>query len=207
MMMEDQVHEDYDEDYDDYDDSNVAIPNNDDGIDNDDDNVTPDAFLNNGMDDKNYISVALIGSSGGGTATLGHTQPEEFIQLLSKELEDKVTSASSPTTPSHSTQKQPVLRLKYIIFISLDNGNGFDTASIDEEATLYYSNGYDDKGGEDTILRRYRGTLQELNDKIRQLQKTELADRMIRRRRRRRQMHPSDIDALICVSCKPDLFP
>ena len=33
-----------------------------------------------------YYSVALIGSSGGGTATLGHTDPIEVITTVHREL-------------------------------------------------------------------------------------------------------------------------
>ena len=86
--------------------------------------------------------------------------------------------------------------LKFVMFLVSDDGNGFDTASLDDNVTLYYHNEYDKELEGHMIIER--GTLREVNGKIDHIQKTILAD-MIR-------INPCDIDALVCVSCKPDLF-
>ena len=181
MLMEDhqEDHQDdngYDYDSDDDDDTNSCI------------------YLDNGDIVKRYINVALIGSSGGGTATLGHTKPVEFMRLLDEEFKTKVTT-SSKSSP-HLTKTEPPMLLKFIMFLVLDNGNGFDTASLDDKVTLYFHNEYDKDCREHMLIEH--GTLREINEKMIHIQKTILAD-MIGR-------YPCDIDALICVSCKPDLF-
>jgi hypothetical protein len=68
-------------------------------------------------------TVALIGSSGGGTATQGHTNPLLFLDTIQQEL---------------YKLKEPV-DLSRIIFVSLDNGKGMDSANLQKDpATLYY---------------------------------------------------------------------
>jgi hypothetical protein len=68
----------------------------------------------------------LIGSSGGGTATLGHTQASKFVNTIDIELENISESVSLSTA----------------IFVSLDGGKGMDSATEEDGATLYHlSNG------------------------------------------------------------------
>lgn len=67
-----------------------------------------------------HYSVALIGSSGGGTATLGHTNPTELLRTVHRQLlhvrsEDKLC-----------------LGLTHAIFVSLCDGSGFDSLKKDE---------------------------------------------------------------------------
>ncbi|KAL3791753.1 hypothetical protein HJC23_007520 [Cyclotella cryptica] len=80
-----------------------------------------------------YYSVALIGSSGGGTATLGHTNPIELLTTIHNELmrirdvDDESRTAVKPKPH----RRRVCLGLSHAIFVSLCDGGGFD--SIGEE--------------------------------------------------------------------------
>ena len=67
--------------------------------------------------------VALIGSTGGGTATLGHTDPPQLLQMIGRELK-KVADCDG---------------ISRALFVALEGGKGFD--QVDDEqndpATLY----------------------------------------------------------------------
>jgi hypothetical protein len=90
--------------------------------------------------------VALIGSSGGGTATLGHTQTSEFVNTIDVELEN----ISEPVS------------LSTVIFVSLDGSKGMDSATEEDGATLYHlSNG---------VQRFHHGTLKEINERVQDLE-------------------------------------
>jgi hypothetical protein len=90
--------------------------------------------------------VALIGSSGGGTATLGHTQASEFVNTIDVELENISESVSLSTA----------------IFVSLDGGKGMDSATEEDGATLYHlSNG---------VQKFHHGTLKEINERVQYLE-------------------------------------
>lgn len=72
------------------------------------------------MTGQRHYSVVLIGSSGGGTATLGHTNPVELLRTVHQQLlhirsEDKVC-----------------LGLTHAIFVSLSDGSGFDSLKKEE---------------------------------------------------------------------------
>lgn len=71
------------------------------------------------------MSVAVIGSSGGGTATLGHTEAAELLRTIHEELR-KVEDAVGITNA---------------IFVSLHGGKGFDSASDTDMAMLYSAKG------------------------------------------------------------------
>lgn len=71
------------------------------------------------------MSVAVIGSSGGGTATLGHTEAAELLRTIHEELR-KVEDAVGITNA---------------IFVSLHGGKGFDSASDTDTAMLYSAKG------------------------------------------------------------------
>ena len=70
-----------------------------------------------------YYSVALIGSSGGGTATLGHTDPIELLETVNKELlniHDK-----NDTRVCHG--------ISHAIFVCLTDGSGFDAVRSEKD--------------------------------------------------------------------------
>ena len=83
--------------------------------------------------EKKYSAV-LIGSSGGGTATLGHTNPVELLETVHKELRRL-----------GSDEKGQCIGLSHAIFVSLCNGSGFD--SIQKENWLPRNNSNAENGG------------------------------------------------------------
>lgn len=92
------------------------------------------------------MHAALIGSSGGGTATLGHTLHSEFVNTIVQEL----GSISEPAS------------LKTVLFVSLDGGKGMDSAMDEDPATLYHLS--------DGTQRSVHGTLKEINEHVKELE-------------------------------------
>lgn len=77
--------------------------------------------------DAEYYSVALIGSSGGGTATLGHTDPNELITTIHREL---IQIRNNTEVENKEGRRCRVcLGLSHAIFVSLCDGSGFDSIS------------------------------------------------------------------------------
>lgn len=113
--------------------------------------------------------IALIGSSGGGTATLGHTNTREFIDVISRHFSDGIEGAD--------------VKLVKFLFVSMDDGSGFDGATGSENVTLH-----DERDS-------FKGTLAAINEKVKVYEKY-LAD----------EIRYGNIDGLISVSCKPSLF-
>eukprot|EP00978_Attheya_sp_CCMP212_P001131 scaffold2345_cov51-Attheya_sp.AAC.3 len=75
--------------------------------------------------------VALVGSSGGGSATLGHTDPAALLRTIQKELSQNVSS-------SNPDSEGP--RLRHALFLSVDRGlDGLLLSDTDHDvhATLY----------------------------------------------------------------------
>ncbi|KAL7478540.1 hypothetical protein ACHAW6_004303 [Cyclotella cf. meneghiniana] len=89
-----------------------------------------------------YYTVALIGSSGGGTATLGHTNSIELLTTIHSELLRIHQVDDESKTSAKPRRKRACLGLSHAIFVSLCDGGGFD--SIGEEGW---------KPGEDDGLR------------------------------------------------------
>ena len=83
-----------------------------------------------------YYSVALIGSSGGGTATLGHTDPIEVLTTIHREL-------LNLTDPSDDNRRV-CIGLSHAIFVSLSDGSGFDSVRSENE---WIPDGFDDGMG------------------------------------------------------------
>ena len=126
--------------------------------------------------------IALIGSSGGGTATLGHTNPLEFVRLIADHL--KCIGGEESSSPPSS----PVV-LDTVLFVSLDSGAGFDSVSGGEDATLLFLR---DGGSTQTT---HRGTLDRINGLVREFEENTA-----------KGFGDGTLHGLICVSCKPSLF-
>lgn len=128
------------------------------------------------MDDSASLEkrVALVGSSGGGTATLGHTNIGGFVEMISRFLSGiRVHTAS--------------VQLVTVLFVSMDDGGGFDGSTGKEQATLLYIR--------ETYQHSIRGTLDAINRRVQTLEKILAKD-----------IREGNIDGLITVSCKPSLF-
>lgn len=122
------------------------------------------------------MSVVLIGSSGGGTATLGHTDPAELLNTIHQELL-KVEDASGITSA---------------LFVSLHGGKGFDSACDTDKATLYSVS--EGSGGECSVQVVKSGKLKDVNQRCVELDKA-LAQ----------QIFKGEITGLICISCDVDV--
>lgn len=74
--------------------------------------------ISTAMAESTEYSVVLIGSSGGGTATLGHTNPIELLNTVHKEL-----------CHLHSDKEEGniCVGLSHAIFVSMCDGSGFDS--------------------------------------------------------------------------------
>ena len=103
-----------------------------------------------GNEEENPMSVALIGSSGGGTATLGHTDPVQLLRVIGQEL--RKANAS----------------LDQVLFVALEGGKGMDTAQPTDSATLYSIR-------ESHLQIVKTGTLQQVNAVCRELDETVLS--------------------------------
>lgn len=129
------------------------------------------------------ISVALIGSTGGGTATLGHTDPPKLIQLIDGELR-KINGGTLTSGISRA------------LFVSLDGGKGFDHADEAKDTASLYQ--ISSAGARNTSLECQvvkSAVLQEVNTLCKNLNK-ELAA----------AIKKGEIQAIICVSVSVEVF-
>jgi len=111
-------------------------------------------------------SIAVVASSGGGTATLGHSDPVSLLQTINDQL------WSIGGTVSHA------------LYVNLDGGKSMDTANEDiDSATLYQVVSADGYASNETdsvsapslasLCRAVkRGTLKEVNVRCSEEQKT-----------------------------------
>ncbi len=93
--------------------------------------------------------IGLIGSTGGGTATLGHTNPWEFVDLISRHLAG-ICDAQ--------------VKLQTVFFFSMDDGGGFDGATGNEPATLLFIQNYPVKKTEHGILSHVNEQAQKMEE-------------------------------------------
>ena len=120
--------------------------------------------------------VVLIGSSGGGTATLGHNNTSDFVKLISDHLKNIGDESSR-------------VDLDTVLFVSLDNGAGFDSVSGDENATLLFIR---DGGSKEAT---YHDTLDRINEMVKEFEASTAIG-----------VEKGNVHGLISVSCKPSLF-
>lgn len=119
--------------------------------------------------------VVLIGSSGGGTATLGHTKTSDFVKLIDDHLHS-IGNESSRVT------------LSTVLFVSLDSGTGFDSVSGDESASLLVIQDGASKQA------TYHDTLDGINEMVKEFEKSTAVG-----------IEEGKVHGLILVSCKPSL--
>eukprot|EP00956_Cyclotella_meneghiniana_P006992 scaffold9402_cov77-Cyclotella_meneghiniana.AAC.7 len=158
-------------------------------------------------------SVLLIGSSGGGTATLGHTDPVELLTTVHREL---LCVVEEDSLSEH--QKANCLGLSHAVFISLSDGGGFDSICDDDwkpredgmstprgpQAALFTVGFQDDTTLDNTtavdqllVKQLGRGPLSEINAQVKHIDDT-LASYLSSKK--------SQICAIISVSSEPSLF-
>lgn len=116
-------------------------------------------------------SVVLIGSSGGGMAALGDSSTSSFVESIENEL-SKIRGG---------------VHLHEVIFVSLPNGRGMDSAKETDNASLFHLT-----GGQQTVT---KATLKDINKKVVDLDESIANDIELKK-----------IHGIISVSCKPSLF-
>jgi len=130
------------------------------------------------------MAVALIGSSGGGAATLGHTEPTRLLQAINSELL-KIEGGKSS--------------LRYALFVSLHGGLGLDTADATKDMATLYSVDNDEvkspaTDSETQVRVVQSATLAEVNKTCTKMD--EAVAKAIR---------DGQVNGLICISCDPDI--
>jgi hypothetical protein len=131
-------------------------------------------------DDAPTLSVAIIASSGGGTATLGHTNPPALLETIEEQL--RLCHA----------------RVGAALFVSLDRGKGMDSANEMSDLATLYQVELDNKSSPTCKLSCSvvkRDTLYEVNQYCRE-QQQKIAQAIQR----------GEIHGLICISCHVKLF-
>jgi hypothetical protein len=132
---------------------------------------------------KRTRKIAVIGSSGGGTATLGHTDARALLHSIDEEL--RLLDAT----------------IWHAYYVSLDNGKGLDGANecVDNATVYTVQNDIHEEATDQEETRFhcrafYRGVLKDVN-KFCRLDNT-LSQSIL----------AGEIDGLICISCHVGIF-
>lgn len=129
------------------------------------------------------MAVALIGSSGGGAATLGHTEPTQLLQTINDEL----------------AKIQGDWCLTHALFVSLHGGRGLDSANPTESTATLHAidcNETEDKTNKSGASVRVvqSDILAEVNKTCFQMDAS-IAEAIL----------GGEVKGLICVSCDPGI--
>ncbi|GKZ00576.1 hypothetical protein MPSEU_001009800 [Mayamaea pseudoterrestris] len=125
-------------------------------------------------------AVLVLASSGGGTATLGHTDPISLLQAIDDELRN-----------IHA-------RVEHVVFVSLCDGSGMDLVNASKSQAVLY---------EATRTSKKEQDKQELQDLFLH---PAIRDYMAKQKYDERfanMIQISKIDAVICISFSPNQFP
>ncbi|OEU09574.1 hypothetical protein FRACYDRAFT_228753 [Fragilariopsis cylindrus CCMP1102] len=123
--------------------------------------------------------VVLIGSSGGGTATLGHNNVSEFVKLISDNL-NRIGGGDD------DDELVVTVNLDTVLFVSLDNGGGLDSVTGEEDATLLC---IQDSGSKEVI---FHNSLDQINNMMKKYDESVAID-----------IQEGKVHGLITVSCDP----
>jgi hypothetical protein len=128
-------------------------------------------------------NVVVIGSSGGGTATLGHTDAPRLLQTI------------------HMQLQRCGAVLHSACFVALEGGKGMDAANVDTDTATAFliASSYSSSSSSSSELTCFpwkRGSLRDVNRSIREMQDAKIATDISR----------GTIHGLICISCDPKLF-
>lgn len=84
------------------------------------------------------IGVAVVGSSGGGAATLGHTDAVQLLEQIQRELARCVAANTRTKNNGDDALPGPAPpTIRHALYVSLHSGKGLDHATSDDMATLY----------------------------------------------------------------------
>jgi hypothetical protein len=136
--------------------------------------------------------IAVIGSSGGGAATLGHTNIQEFLALIQNEL---AAVRCDDDQSKKSGDENILCCLAYAILILLPGGKGMDSAdeSSDRAKLVVHKHQHDECIRLDVVG---EGRLKDVNLTCAQIEQKTLAS-MIR---------ANQIHGLICISVSTSVF-
>ena len=85
---------------------------------------------------KTAYRILLVGSSGGGAATLGHTQSQVLIDAIQKHFEYGIYQGGDDDG-DHDGVK---IKLTDYFWVNMDNGQGLDGSTGDEPVSLIHNN-------------------------------------------------------------------
>jgi hypothetical protein len=131
--------------------------------------------------------LILIGSSGGGTATLGHNNVSEFVKLISDHL-NRIGGGDDDDDDDDDDELVGV-NLDTVLFVSLDNGGGLDSVTGKEDATLLY---IQDLGSKEILFHDSLDGINKIMKKYDESIATEIEE--------------GKVHGLITVSCDPSIL-
>jgi hypothetical protein len=131
--------------------------------------------------------LILIGSSGGGTATLGHNNVSEFVKLISDHL-NRIGGGDDDDDDDDDDELVGV-NLDTVLFVSLDNGGGLDSVTGKEDATLLY---IQDLGSKEILFHDSLDGINKMMKKYDESIATEIEE--------------GKVHGLITVSCDPSIL-
>jgi hypothetical protein len=129
--------------------------------------------------------LILIGSSGGGTATLGHNNVSEFVKLIS----DHLNRIGGGDDDDDDDDELVGVNLDTVLFVSLDNGGGLDSVTGKEDATLLY---IQDLGSKEILFHDSLDGINKMMKKYDESIATEIEE--------------GKVHGLITVSCDPSIL-
>jgi len=170
------------------------------------------------------LAVAVIGSSGGGTATLGHTDAPALLETVHRELRSLRRRRGTPGAVGtgaalgdrDSDSGACCVGIRYALYVVLDGGKSLDAANDGiDTATLYEVNTDEQSERESpstsssssSTRREHRsilpfcrivkkGTLKQVNEYCGQRQRQIIA----------RAVQEGRVSGLVCISCSPAVF-
>jgi hypothetical protein len=132
--------------------------------------------------------LILIGSSGGGTATLGHNNVSEFVKLISDHL-NRIGGGDDDDDDDDDDDELVGVNLDTVLFVSLDNGGGLDSVTGKEDATLLY---IQDLGSKEILFHDSLDGINKMMKKYDESIATEIEE--------------GKVHGLITVSCDPSIL-
>jgi hypothetical protein len=134
------------------------------------------------------MDVVVIGSSGGGTATLGHTDPAELLTTIHRELQ-----RVRRTTPISKDDTGGSGGIRYALYVSLHHGKGMDSVDDSKDTATLYCVNQATKSSMFQVHVVYTGILSEVNNKVKDMERTLIVP----------AIQSSSVGGLICISCDP----
>ncbi len=166
------------------------------------------------------MSAVVIGSSGGGTATLGHTDPIQLLSTINKQLQKVLVQKNTTEDGDDNGRTRAMHGIRFALFISLHGGKGMDSANVlKDRATLWtvgIDNGHMDSSSRYTatstfqVRAYYTGLLKDVNAKAKQLEESIIVPYMVENNSTHKDENDSNNNTttmtthgIICISCDP----